>query len=171
LIGGKIVGIALTGDLPNAVAFEIAIRLRMYAKQAGAGIARTDNLGYALPRPLKSGRASFSPDASYYVGPRPRNQMQFIEGAPTLAVEVRSEGDYTAAAERQMAAKRVDYFEAGTKVVWDVDPIARTIRSYTADSPDQPESFDPGQVAHAEPFLPGFQVDVAEYFAAVADGE
>ena len=50
--------------------------------------------------------------------------MRFIEGPPTFAVEVRSENDYGPAAEREMAAKRADYFEAGTLVVWDVDPDA-----------------------------------------------
>ena len=39
--------------------------------------------------------------------------MRFIEGPPTLAVEVRSENDYGDAAEREMAAKRADYFAAG----------------------------------------------------------
>ena len=58
--------------------------------------------------------------------------MRFIEGAPTFAVEVRSDNDYGAAAEAEMAAKRADYFEAGTQIVWDVDPIAETIRVYRA---------------------------------------
>ncbi len=53
--------------------------------------------------------------------------MRFIEGPPTFAVEVRSENAYTPAAEIEIAAKRADYFAAGTLVVWDVDPIAETI--------------------------------------------
>jgi len=48
-------------------------------------------------------RLSLSPDAAYYIGPRARGQ--FLEGAPVFAVEVRSDGDYGPAAERQMAAK------------------------------------------------------------------
>ena len=60
----------------------------------------------------------------------PRDEpMRFVEGAPTLAVEVRSEGDYGASAERDMAAKRADYFEAGTLVVWDVDPEAEVVHA------------------------------------------
>ena len=34
-----------------------------------------------------------------------------------------------------MAAKRADYFEAGTKVVWDVDPEAELIQCYRARRP------------------------------------
>ena len=53
--------------------------------------------------------------------------MRFIEGAPTFAVEVRSENDYGPAAEVALAEKREDYFAAGTTVVWDVDPVAGTV--------------------------------------------
>jgi Uma2 family endonuclease len=134
----------------------------------GIGIARTDNLAYALPRPLKNGRQSFSPDASYHAGPRPANRMRFIDGAPTFAVEVRSEGDYTPAAVREMAAKRADYFEAGTLVVWDVDPLARTITSFRADAPASPVIFASGQSASAEPAVPGWTVAVDDVIPPAA---
>src|SRR4051812_7907536 len=121
-------------------------------------------MGFAVPK-LSSGRQSFSPDASYYLGPMPANPMRFIENPPTLAVEVRSEGVYTPAAEAAMAAKRADYFEAGTAVVWDVDPVAETIAAYDAASPDAPSIFAKGQVAEAEAAVPGWRVDVAWVFA------
>jgi len=41
--------------------------------------------------------------------------MCFLEGAPHLAVEVRSEGDYGPVAERDITAKIADYFAAGAK--------------------------------------------------------
>ncbi len=166
LINGRIVRYMPTGHLPATVAAEIFVHLRAHAKQTGIGVAHTDNLAYALPRQLKNGRHSFSPDASYYVGPLPANRMCFIEGAPTFAVEVRSEGDYTPAAEREIAAKRADYFEAGTLVVWDVDPQARTIRAYSVSAPTQPIVYRVGDVASAEPAVPGWTVAVAEIFAA-----
>jgi Uma2 family endonuclease len=168
LIGGRIVRYMPTGDLPGEVAAEILVRLREYVKHTGAGIARGDNVAYALPRPLKNGRQSFSPDASYHAGPRPANRMRFIDGAPTFAVEVRSEGDYTPAAVREMAAKRADYFEAGTLAVWDVDPLARTITLYRADSPTTPTTFVSGQNANAEPAVPGWSVAVDDVIPPAA---
>lgn len=168
LIGGRIVRFMPTGDLPSEVATEILLRLREFAKSTGVGIARTDSIAFALDRPLKSGRQSFSPDASYYTQPQPKNRMRFIEGAPTFGVEVRSEGDYTPAALREMAAKRADYFEAGTQVVWDVDPIARAIASYRADSSTQPVIFQSGDIADAEPAVPGWKVAVDEVFETPA---
>jgi Uma2 family endonuclease len=163
LINGRIVSFMPTGHEPNQVAGEIFISLKLHIRTTGRGIAYTDNMGFAVPR-LRSGRQSFSPDASYYEGPPPANRMRFVEGAPRLAVEVRSEGDYTPAAELALAAKRADYFEAGTLVVWDVDPIARLIRSYKADAPAQAVIFASGAVADAEPAVPGWTLRVDDVF-------
>ena len=86
--------------------------------------------------------------------------MRFIQGPPTLGVEVRSESDYTDAAEEEMAEKRSDYFLAGTQVVCDVDPIAECIHVYRANDPTRPTTYRRGQEAEAEPALPGWKVSV-----------
>lgn len=90
--------------------------------------------------------------------------MGFVQGAPTLAVEVRSENDYGPAAEAAMAAKRADYFLAGTLVVWDVDPISECVRKYKSDSPNQPVLFTRGQEADADPAVPGWRMPVGRIF-------
>lgn len=164
LIGGRIVRYMANGVQPSQVAFAIAMLLQAFAKRTHAGSAFPDGLGYAIRPPLRSGRQSFQPDASFYSGPLPGNLMRFVEGPPTLAVEVRSEGDYTAAAEKEIAAKRADYFEAGTLVVWDVDPIASTIACYRAASPSQAEIFRAGETADAEPAVPGWKIAVSDVF-------
>jgi Uma2 family endonuclease len=163
LIGGRIVRFMSSGDLPSVVAFEIAVSLRAYAKSSGQGVAYADGIGFAVPE-LPSGRESFSPDASYYVGPHPANRMRFIDGAPTFAVEVRSENDYGDAAEAEMAAKRADYFAAGTAVVWDVDPEAETVAVYRATAATQPVIYRHGDTAEAEPAVPGWRMAVDEIF-------
>jgi len=165
LIAGRIVRLMPSGDAPSTAAFRIAIRLDEHARRTGIGVAYPDGIGYALDPPLTSGRQSFSPDASYHIGPRPRNRMRFLDGAPAFAVEVRSENDYGPAAEADMAAKRADYSEAGTAVVWDVDPIAATIAVYRAD-PTRPDAvFGRGDVADAEPAVPGWRIAVDEVFS------
>jgi Uma2 family endonuclease len=165
LIGGRIVRFMPSGLRPSKVAFRIAMSLEAHAVATNSGQAYPDGLGYAIRPPLKSGRQSFSPDASFCAGAVPET-MRFGEGPPTFAVEVRSENDYTAAAQREMAAKRADYFEAGTLVVWDVDPIARTIASYRSDSPLQPTVFKTGEIANAEPAVPGWTVNVDDLITA-----
>src|SRR4029077_7719272 len=139
---------------PNVVAFRIARSLAGHVDNLGRGVAYTDNMGFAVPE-LSSGRQSFSPDVSYYLGPLPFNPMRFIEGPPTFAVEVRSEGDYGPAADRDMAAKRADYFAAGTEVVCDAAHVAGLVHVYRADAPLAPTTYGRGQVAEAEPAVPG----------------
>jgi Uma2 family endonuclease len=165
LIGGRIVRAMPSGDLPSTVAFEIAVHLREYVRHTGVGKAYADGIGYAIPGTMPSGRQSFSPDASYYVGPPLPNRMQFVEGVPTFAVEVRSEYDYSPAKDREYADKRKDYFFAGTLAVWDVDPLGKTVTLYRAADPTAPVVFRPGNTADAEPAVPGWRLKVDDLFA------
>ena len=162
LIGGRIVRSMPTGFKPHRVAARIFRSLDDHAEALGQGIAFTDGMGFAVPE-LPSGRESFCPDAAYYVGPI-ADPMRFIEGAPTLAVEVRSENDYSPSAAAEMAAKRRDYFAAGTLVVWDVDPVAERIHVYRAADPDRATTYTRGQVAEAEPAVPGWRPRVDPFF-------
>jgi Uma2 family endonuclease len=164
LIAGKIVRFTPHGYKPGRAVGRIIFSLSGHAEATGRGEVFMCTIAYAVPQ-LSSGRQSFSPDASYFLGPSPANEMRFLEGAPTLAVEVRSENDYGDAAEAEMAAKRADYFEAGTAVVWDVDPIAECVRKYRSDAPDRPEVFVHGQEADAEPAVAGWRVAVDRIFA------
>jgi len=164
LIGGRIVHFMATGRSPNRVAGRIYRSLDDYAEQTGKGEAYTDNIGFAIPE-LPSGRESFAPDASYYDGPLPANLMRLIEGPPKFAAEVRSENDYPPAAEIEMADKRTDYFAAGTLVVWDVDPMAECIHVYRASDATKPTTYRRGQMAEADPAVPGWQVAVDWIFS------
>ena len=152
LIAGRIVVRRLLGCLPGVLVGRILRRLADYADVCG-GEVYSSTLVFAVAE-LLSGRESFSPDCSYFTGRLPANRMKFIDGPPDFAVEVRSEGDYSFAAEQEMAAKRADYFEAGTLVVWDVDPVAKTVRKFNADGTDQ--LFTEQDTANAEPAAPGW---------------
>lgn len=163
LIGGRIVTFMATGHLPSRIASRIFRSLDDHAEATGHGLAYNDNVGFAVPE-LNSGRQSFSPDASYYLGPIPSNGMDFLEGPPALAVEVRSKSDYGPAAEAEQAAKRADYFEAGTRIVWDVDPIAEWVRVYRRETPDQGMEYRRGGEVDAEPVIAGWRVRTAWIF-------
>lgn len=163
LIAGRIVRLMPTGRKPSRVASRIFRALDDHADATGQGEAYADNTGFAVPV-LSSGRQSFAPDASYFLGPFPADPMRFLQGAPTFAVEVRSEGDYGPAAERSMAAKRADYFAAGTLVVWDVDPKADCVHVFRPDLPEQPTTFRRGEIADAEPAVPGWRIEVDRIF-------
>lgn len=161
IVNGELVLMSPTGDLPGSAALEIVVSLREHGRQTNIGRAYGDNVGFIVDLP---NRKSFSPDASFYIGPRMGGL--FLEGAPIFAVEVRSQGDYGPRAERKMAAKRADYFAAGTLVVWDADVLkGEVVRKYTSDNPDQPTVFGRGELADAEPALPGWNMKVDDLFA------
>jgi Uma2 family endonuclease len=91
--------------------------------------------------------------------------MEFLEGAPVFAVEIRSKSDYGLAAERAMKEKRTDYFACGTQVVWDVDLLSEdVIKAYKASDPENPVIFRRGEMADAEPAVPGWRMPVNDLF-------
>jgi Uma2 family endonuclease len=160
LVNGELVLMPPTGDLPSSAAGEIFVSLHDYARRTSKGRAYTDNTAFLVNLPH---RRSFSPDAAFYVGPRTGGK--FLQGAPIFAVEVRSESDYGPTAERDMAAKRADYFAAGTLVVWDVDVLRdEVVRVYRASDPDNPTMYHRGEAAEAEPALPGWTMAVDDLF-------
>ena len=125
IVNGELRLMSPTGDSPGRAAGEIFISLRAHERRTRVGRAYGDNVGFLVSLP---NRKSFSPDAAYYTGPRTGGK--FLEGAPIFAVEVHSEGDCGPTAEREMAAKRRDYFAAGTQVVWEVDVLRLEVVSF-----------------------------------------
>ena len=163
IINGEIVHLPMTGEMPGYAGDAVLVSLFEYARQTKSGRAVGDGKGFLVNLPH---RRSFSPDAAYRVGPA--SGMGFFQGAPDFAVEVRSEGDYGPAAEREMAAKRADYFAAGTLVVWDVDLLSDdVVRVYRHGDAERPAAvYRRGQTAEAEPAVPGWTMPVDDLFAA-----
>jgi Uma2 family endonuclease len=158
LVHGKIQRMSPAGDDHSTIAGEIYASLREYALRTRAGRAFADNTGFLCDLP---NRRSFSPDAAFYDSSKPRSGKKFLPQPPTFAVEIRSENDYGPAAEMAMAEKRSDYFAAGTKAVWDVDADGPVIvRLYLPESPEQAIEFREGDIAHAEPVVPGWRLPV-----------
>jgi Uma2 family endonuclease len=156
IVNGELVQMSPAGDAPNYAAGEIFASLREYSRRKQFGRAVTDNAAFKVDLP---GRSSFSPDAAFYTGPK--KGMRFFEGGPVFAAEVRSEFDYGPVAEQQLAQKRADYFAAGTLVVWDVDLLAAdVVRVYRAAEPDRPSVYRRGDLAEAEPAVPGWKMPV-----------
>jgi Uma2 family endonuclease len=156
IAGGEIVLMSPTGMLPSFAAGEILAHLRDDSRVTEAGHALTGGAGFIVNLP---NRRSFSPDAAFAVIREWTGK--YNDGAPLFAVEVRSDGDDGLAVERAMAAKRADYFDAGTVVVWDVDVLdEEVVRGYRAANPTTPTVYRRGGVADAEPALPGWSMQV-----------
>jgi Uma2 family endonuclease len=79
--------------------------------------------------------------------------------APDLVAEVLSASNTPAEMER----KRAEYFTYGVRVLWEVDPAARTVTVYT---PDQAVVvLDSTQVLDGGAVLPGFTLKLSELFS------
>ena len=81
----------------------------------------------------------------------------FVEGAPYLAVEVLSPGNTAS----EMEQKLDDYFRAGTKSVWIVDPATKKV--VVGRSLRERDVFALGDTL-TDPALPGFAASVADVF-------
>jgi Uma2 family endonuclease len=81
--------------------------------------------------------------------------------APDLAIEVLSEGNTKPEMERKLR----DYFAAGVRLVWYVDPGTRTARVYTA--PDGGTPVEADGVLSGGDVLPGFELPMKDLFAYV----
>jgi Uma2 family endonuclease len=79
--------------------------------------------------------------------------------APDLVVEILSKGN----SRREMNRKLGEYFEAGVRLVWYVDPRKRTARVYT--SPTRSTLLREGDHLEGGDVLPGFRLAPRDWFA------
>jgi Uma2 family endonuclease len=82
----------------------------------------------------------------------------FFDGAPDLAIEVISPSETGS----EQLRKRIEYFAAGSKCVWELDPITRSLAVYS--SPDTHELLTSDSTVDGGEFLPGFSSKVDALF-------
>lgn len=161
IVNGEIVRMSPTGGKTGRAGGKIFAGLERYERETTRGYAFPDNVGFRVDLPRRS---SFSPDAAFYSGSEVSED--FLDGAPIFAAEVRSKNDYGDTAEQKITEKIADYFRAGTLVVWDVDVLReRVVRVYRASDPSKPTVYGPGEIAEAEPALPGWRLAVDRIFS------
>lgn len=82
--------------------------------------------------------------------------------APDLAVEVLSPTN----TRREMEHKRAEYFAAGTRLVWQIDPDARRAEVFTSPT-NSTVILDDGELDGGD-VLPGFRISLIQLFADLA---
>ena len=122
------------------------------------GRVLTCDSGFALARNPDTVRG---PDVAYvsrdrWPSPLPNGYGEF---APDLAIEIRSPSDRAGA----VLAKVGDWLDAGTRLVWVVDPVRQQIYVFRADGSQALLGVD-DRVGGGE-VLPAFEYSLAELFA------
>jgi Uma2 family endonuclease len=116
-----------------------------------AGMIRLSNDQVRMPD------VAFYPWESFTEGEIPDEPVPHI--APDLAVEVISRGNTVG----EMSRKLREYFEAGTRLVWFVDPKFKTVTVFTSPTRSKvlasTDQLDGGKV------LPGFELSIAKLFS------
>lgn len=101
------------------------------------------------------------PDVSFWtVAQLPLDQMPkgYPPGFPELCVEVLSPYNVFA----KILEKMGEYFRAGTRMVWIIDPEDRTVTIYR--TPDEGQVLHESATLTCEDVLPGFSCPVREFF-------
>jgi Uma2 family endonuclease len=126
------------------------------------------NLGYILGADgmlrLQPGLVRI-PDVSFVswnkAGKQQVPNVPMLGVAPDLAIEVLSPGNTAI----EMTRKRKDYFDAGVRLLWIIDPATRTVQVFT--SPDTEVLLQENETLTDNTVLPGFDLPLQKLFAGL----
>jgi Uma2 family endonuclease len=157
LVDGTLVEKAMGFD-ESIIGFFLGLALGDYLRIHDIGKPFGDNaLMRLFPGLVRIPDAAFISWERYPKKKRRRGEIPTV--APDLVVEVLSKGN----TRKEMARKLREYFKAGVRLVWYVDPSKRTVTVYTA--------VDRSTVLHEDDFLdggdvlPGFSLSIRDWFA------
>lgn len=154
LVRGKLVREPRPGPRHGRTQARLAAELDTHVEKEGLGSVFTD-VGVEIPGQPRTVRG---PDLAFYVSDRLPDPLPegFLDAAPDLAVEVVSPSNTVS----ELVEKVKEYLEAGTRLVWVVDPGSRTATVYRSLDDvrilTEEESLDGADV------VPGFRVTVRE---------
>lgn len=161
LVRGAVVHMTPAGARHGAVTARIGRLLDEYVEAHGFGVCCGAETGFVLRRAPDTVRA---PDAAVVAAsriPATGIPVAYWPCAPDLAVEVVSPRDRPA----EIQAKLEEYFDAGTRLVWLVEPEQRTVQvcrsAHDVRVLDANDDIDGGDV------LPGFRCPVRRLFPPV----
>ncbi len=149
LVRGRLVVKEPPGYLHGAIAAKLAYELMHYARTHDLGQVLVGDAGFHIAADPDTVRG---PDIAFIARervpePRPVGYGRF---APTLVVEVLSPHDRPG----EVLAKVGDWLEAGTRLVWVIDPERRLARVYRQDGTES--VLNETESLAGEDVLPGF---------------
>ena len=147
------------GTRESQVAAELLFALMGFVKPRKLGVVTPGDGGYRiLPEIVRYPDVAFVSNIRLTDGKLPDEAIASV--VPDLAVEVLSESN----TRREMENKLRDYFTAGVRLVWYIDPLTRTVDVFT--SPLDIKRLGEDGTLSGGGVLPGFEVKVADLFPA-----
>lgn len=156
---GKVLTMSPAGSEHGDIALAIGSRIRVFVDDHELGCAYAAETGFLLSRNPDTVRA---PDVGFVTKERlkaQQNSSKFFEGAPDLAVEVLSPSN----TQVEMMDKVADFLNAGSRLVWIINPARRSVTVYDAAQQD-PQVLQSTDTLHGGDLLPGFSLQVSKLF-------
>ena len=158
LIGGRIVRMTPTNPTHGRIEVNVAAALSRFVRTQNLGIVMAGEVGIFTTRNPDTVRA---PDVLFLSHKRDACRTRrdgFLDVAPDLVVEILSPTDRPDAVRRKLE----EYFTAGVRLAWVIDPAARTVHVHRARG--EPRSLTGDSVLAGDDVLPGFALPIHEIF-------
>jgi Uma2 family endonuclease len=156
LVDGEI-RVSPAGFRHGRISVRLGSRLEAFVSERGLGYVLEGQTGYRLPgrKPQKDVR---SPDVSFVAAGRFPSGIPdgFADLAPDLAVEVLSPGDRP----RDILDKVGEFLDAGSHLVWVIDPMKRSAAVYR--SLTDVKVISESGMLDGEDVVPGFSCPLSE---------
>lgn len=165
LVHGRLITVPPSSWLSSLVATTLATIVNVFVRQQNLGWCAGEQGGVKLASNPDFVRA---PDLSFVRRERlPAEGVRagYFDGPPDLAAEVLSPSDRYA----DVARKVQEYLDAGVRLVWVIDPAARSAVVYRPGRPPRIVSGD--GALDGEDVLPGFSVPLAHLWEGLAPEE
>jgi Uma2 family endonuclease len=157
LVRGEVIELPPPWKRHGAVCINVAWALGSHVRQRGKGYLTSNDSGVILERDPDTVRG---PDIALYEDAQTFAELhpKYGEVPPILAVEVLSPTDRADRITRKIS----DYLRSGVRLVWLIDPEARTVTVYPLDSASR--LVEEGQELDGGDVLPGFRCQVSDFF-------
>lgn len=160
LVDGEVRHLMAPAGDSSAVAMHLGTYVRIFVGSRGLGLVTTTDGSYVVSRIPRA--VVLQPDVGFVRMERvadPETTRSAIEGAPDLAVEVRSPSDVVLEIEGKIGR----YLRAGTRLAWLVDPLRQRVTVWRAGEAE-PAVLTTDDVLEGHDVLPGFRLPVREVF-------
>ena len=158
LVAGRVVRMTPTNPIHGRIEVNVAAALKQFVRTRNPGVVMAGEVGIFTGRNPDTVRA---PDVLYLSHERDARRSRpqgFLDVAPELVVEILFPTDRPDPVRRKLG----EYFAAGVRLAWVIDPAARTVQVHR----DRGEvlTLAAGAAVTGEDVLPGFELTVDDVF-------